>query len=214
MLRHALHMKCWTWCGAGIYHSNFQNFLVWLSSELKPWLVGRERFIANLYVLRTLNNPFAFSTHISLSSGGCILSGMLLIHSALCGRKSASITCAFHWVESCSINSHTFVSALRNSLGDTTWYVDIYRWQPLVSPYLNGYLLTYTPPTPLLHQILSRHDTPPHVRWICTKWSMYKISFYPSCHIWYIPFSLSSHSVLCLFLLFLWLLYLKRLKTM
>ena len=79
---HALHMKCRTLCGAGICHSNFQNFLVWLSSKLEPWLVGRERFIANLYALRTLNNPFALSAHISLSLGGCILSGMLLIHSA------------------------------------------------------------------------------------------------------------------------------------
>lgn len=122
---HALHMKCRTLCGACICHSNFQNFLVWLSSELEPLFAGRERFIANLYAIRTLNNLFALSAHISLSSGGCILNGMLLIHSASCGRNNASINCAFYWVESWAINSHTFVSTLKNILGDTTWYVDV-----------------------------------------------------------------------------------------
>lgn len=81
MFLHAFHAKCLTLFGTFICHSLLQVcFIVdWFEPSainLTPWTS-----YANLYALFTVNLPFLFSAHITLSLTPVVLKGMLRIAS-------------------------------------------------------------------------------------------------------------------------------------
>ena len=80
-----LQTKCQILCGTGRLHIFLQKHWTWLLSELAPMLARWEHFTANVYVLRTLNDPFGDTTQISLSCGSQELKGRLLITSVSYG---------------------------------------------------------------------------------------------------------------------------------
>lgn len=103
----AFHAKCLTLFGTFIYHNLFQVCFIGDWFEPSAITVSHSSSCASLYALLTVNRPFLFSVHITLSLAPVTHNGMLRIASVSCGRKHWLTRSLFHSLLSSSIRSLT-----------------------------------------------------------------------------------------------------------